>query len=82
MDIKIQYYSSGIPDPNLKELDRVLNRSKHFGLHPMSYLAALLNDIDAVTILHNRLKFSGYDRDMTYFIVEHREDKNHSRRLL
>ncbi|XP_013170490.1 PREDICTED: CCA tRNA nucleotidyltransferase 1, mitochondrial-like [Papilio xuthus] len=72
----------GIPDPNIDELNKVLNRSKHLGLHPMSYLAALLNNIDAVTVLHNRLKFSGYDRDMAYFIVEHRGDKDHSRRLL
>ncbi|CAG4954076.1 unnamed protein product [Parnassius apollo] len=62
----------GIPNPNIEELDKLLKRSQHLDLHPMSYLAALLNDIDAVTVVHSRLKFSGYDRDMAYFLVEHR----------
>ncbi|XP_049877804.1 CCA tRNA nucleotidyltransferase 1, mitochondrial [Pectinophora gossypiella] len=73
----------GLPsDPNLEELDRVLKRAEHLNLHPMSYLAALLRDMDDVTLLHNRLKFSGYDRDMTYFLVEHRGDKVSSSRPL
>ncbi|CAH2045241.1 unnamed protein product, partial [Iphiclides podalirius] len=72
----------GLPDPNVEELDKVLKRSQYLGLHPISYLAALLNDIDAVTVLHSRLKFSGYERDMAYFLVEHREDKEAKRPLL
>lgn len=63
-------------EPNIEELERVLKRAEHLNLHPMSYLVALLKDIDEVTMLHNRLKFSGYDRDMTYFLVEHRGDKD------
>ncbi|KAG6455496.1 hypothetical protein O3G_MSEX009225 [Manduca sexta] len=66
----------GLPlSTDLDELDRVLKRAEHLKLHPMSYLAALLKDIDEVTVLHSRLKFSGYERDMTYFLVEHRGDK-------
>ncbi|KAI8424966.1 hypothetical protein MSG28_006870 [Choristoneura fumiferana] len=66
----------GLPlEPNIEELDRVLIRGRHLGLHPMSYLAALLRDMDEVTVLHRRLKFSGYDREMLYYIVEHRENK-------
>ncbi|CAG4957512.1 unnamed protein product [Colias eurytheme] len=72
----------GIPNPNIDELEKLLKRSQHLDLHPMSYLAALLNDIDDVTLLNARLKFSGYDRDMTYFIVEHRDDKEASRPML
>lgn len=74
---------TGLPSsPNVDELNRVLKRADHLQLHPMSYLAALLLDIDEVTVLHNRLKFSGYERDLTYFLVEHRDDKVGSRPLL
>ncbi|CAK1550497.1 unnamed protein product [Leptosia nina] len=72
----------GIPHPNIESLDRLLKRSQHLNLHPMSYLAALLNDIDDVTLLHCRLKFSGYHRDMIYFIVEHRDKNDLTRPLL
>ncbi|XP_023934768.1 CCA tRNA nucleotidyltransferase 1, mitochondrial isoform X2 [Bicyclus anynana] len=72
----------GIPNPVLKELDVLLNRSQHLDLHPMSYLAALLENIDDVTVLHARLKFSSYERDMAYFIVEHRGEKEGARPLL
>ncbi|XP_039758121.1 CCA tRNA nucleotidyltransferase 1, mitochondrial isoform X2 [Pararge aegeria] len=72
----------GIPNPNLEELDILLNRCCHLEIHPMSYLAALLKSIDDVTILHSRLKFSSYERDMAYFIVEHRGEKEGSRPLL
>lgn len=73
----------GLPiDPNIEELDRVLIRGRHLGLHPMSYLAALLRDMDEVTVLQRRLKFSGYDREMLYYIVEHRENKEGARPLL
>lgn len=73
---KVIIYLTGLPNPNIEELDRVLKCSNHLGLHPISYLAALLNDVDAVTILHSRLKFSSYDRDLAYFLVEHRDDKS------
>ncbi|XP_063539129.1 CCA tRNA nucleotidyltransferase 1, mitochondrial [Cydia strobilella] len=73
----------GLPiDPNIEELDRLLIRGRHLGLHPMSYLAALLRDMDEVTVLQRRLKFSGYDREMLYYIVEHRENKEGTRPLL
>lgn len=68
---------SGLPpETNIEELERLLKRAEHLNLHPMSYLVALLKDMDEVTMLHNRLKFSGYDRDMAYFLVEHRGDKD------
>ncbi|XP_045453042.1 CCA tRNA nucleotidyltransferase 1, mitochondrial [Melitaea cinxia] len=72
----------GLPNPNIGELDKLLKMSKHLGLHPMSYLAALLKDIDDVTFLHARLKFSSYERDMTYFIVENRDHTEDSSRPL
>ncbi|XP_053613759.1 CCA tRNA nucleotidyltransferase 1, mitochondrial isoform X2 [Plodia interpunctella] len=73
----------GLPEqPNVEELDRVLKRADHLHLHPITYLVALLKDMDEVTVLHNRLKFSGYDRDLAYFLVEHRGDKVHDKPLL
>ncbi|XP_050674983.1 CCA tRNA nucleotidyltransferase 1, mitochondrial isoform X2 [Leptidea sinapis] len=71
----------GIPRPNITELESLLKRSSHLKLHPMSYLAALLTNLDDVTLLHTRLKFSAFDRDMTYFIVEHRGEKESSKPL-
>lgn len=75
-------YDAGIPNPNKEELDILLNRSNHLGLHPMTYLAALLRSIDDVTVLNARLKFSSYERDMAYFIVEHRGEKEGSRPMV
>ncbi|KAL0869059.1 hypothetical protein ABMA27_007375 [Loxostege sticticalis] len=73
----------GLPlNPDIEQLNTVLKRGEHLGLHPMSYLAALLKDIDEVTVLYSRLKFSGYDRDMAYFLVEHRGEKNSKDRPL
>ncbi|XP_075982702.1 CCA tRNA nucleotidyltransferase 1, mitochondrial isoform X2 [Anticarsia gemmatalis] len=73
----------GLPSsPNIDELERLLKRAEHLKLHPMSYMASLLLDLDEVTLLQNRLKLSGYERDMTYFIVEHRGDKVSTRPLL
>lgn len=76
-------YKTGLgSSPNIDELDRVLKRAEHLNLHPITYMAALLVDADGVTMLFNRLKFSGYERDMAYFVIEHRGDKDTSRPLL
>ncbi|XP_013184983.2 CCA tRNA nucleotidyltransferase 1, mitochondrial isoform X2 [Amyelois transitella] len=73
----------GLPDhPNVEELDKVLKRAEHLQLHPITYLVTLLKDMDEVTVLHSRLKFSGYDRDLAYFLVEHRGDKVSNNPLL
>ncbi|KAG7297902.1 hypothetical protein JYU34_018657 [Plutella xylostella] len=73
----------GLPSkPNIEELDKLQQRSGHLGLHPMSYLAALLRDMDEVTVLHSRLKFSSFDRDLAYYLVEHRGDKVAERPLM
>lgn len=65
----------------MEELDEVLKRSEHLKIHPISYLVALLKDTNEVTVLYSRLKFSGYDRDMAYFLVDHREAKLSQRPL-
>ncbi|XP_063831304.1 CCA tRNA nucleotidyltransferase 1, mitochondrial [Ostrinia nubilalis] len=82
LDIGVEQYIGLPSNPNKEELDRVLKRGEHLGLHPMSYLAALLKDMDEVTILYARLKFSAYDRDLAYFIVEHREEAHSEDRPL
>ncbi|KAJ8723866.1 hypothetical protein PYW07_007846 [Mythimna separata] len=82
LDVGVAEYIGLPTHPNVEELDRVLKRAEHLQLHPMSYLAALLTDLDDVTVLFSRLKFSGYDRDLAYFLVEHRGDKIASRPLL
>lgn len=81
IDVGVGQYI-GLPSaPNIEELDRLLKRAEHLNLHPMSYLAALLSNLDEVTLLQNRLKCSAYERDLTYFLVEHREDKIGTRPL-
>ncbi|KAJ8714078.1 hypothetical protein PYW08_007698 [Mythimna loreyi] len=82
IDVGVAEYIGLPTSPNVEELDRVLKRAEHLNLHPMSYLAALLTDLDEVTMLNSRLKFSCYDRDLAYFLVEHRGDKIDSRPLL
>lgn len=67
---------SGFPlSPNVQELDMLLKRAHHLNLSPLSYLAALVKDLDEVTVLHSRMKFSKLERDLLYFLVEHRDDK-------
>ncbi|KOB66101.1 tRNA-nucleotidyltransferase 1, mitochondrial [Operophtera brumata] len=75
IDVGIGKYIGLTSSLNMGELDGLLKRAEHLNLHPMSYLAALLRDMDEVTVLHNRLKFSTFDRDLAYFLVEHREEK-------
>ncbi|XP_026745361.1 CCA tRNA nucleotidyltransferase 1, mitochondrial-like [Trichoplusia ni] len=82
IDVDVGKYMGLPSNPNLEELERVMKRAEHLNLHPMSYLAALLTDLDQVTVLHSRLKFSSYDRDLAYFLVEHRVDKVAERPLL
>ncbi|XP_037876229.1 CCA tRNA nucleotidyltransferase 1, mitochondrial isoform X1 [Bombyx mori] len=66
----------GFPlSPNVQELDMLLKRAHHLNLSPLSYLAALVKDLDEVTVLHSRMKFSKLERDLLYFLVEHRDDK-------
>lgn len=48
----------------------------------MILLASVLNNIEDVSNLNDRLKFSTFDRDLAYYIVEHRKDKISIDRLL
>nr|XP_018905652.1 PREDICTED: CCA tRNA nucleotidyltransferase 1, mitochondrial isoform X2 [Bemisia tabaci] len=63
----------GFPkDSNVDEFMRIWNQSKNIKLKPPSLIAALVSSIDEVTELYGRLKFSALERDLCYFIVEHR----------
>lgn len=71
----------GLPQvPNVNEFDRVLQHSS--GLHPISKLTALLEDEVEVMNMHERLKFSAFERDLAIFITLHRAEKAHVKRLL
>ncbi|XP_026314649.1 CCA tRNA nucleotidyltransferase 1, mitochondrial [Hyposmocoma kahamanoa] len=76
LNVGVGKYIGLPPEPNIEELERLLRRAEHLNLYPISFLVALLKNMDEVTMLHNRLRFSGYDRDMAYFLVEHRGDKD------
>lgn len=50
------------------------HRSSEHEYHPMTMLASLLHTPDDALHLHERLKFSAYERDLLYFIA-HKKDE-------
>lgn len=66
----------GLPkEPNLDELQSVIERTKDQQLNPVSYLAAVLNNMTEAVNLNSRLKLSVFERELAYFIVVNREEK-------
>lgn len=43
-------------------------------MNPITLLVAFLNTSDDVLKLHNRLKFSAYDRDLAIFLTQNKDD--------
>ena len=41
-------------------------------MEPPTLLAAMLRKPEEMMILHNRLKLSGFERDMALFVINHR----------
>ena len=41
---------------------------------PPTLLASLLQNTEEMMVLHNRLKLSGFERDMALFVINHRND--------
>ena len=41
---------------------------------PPTLLASLLQNTEEMMVLHNRLKLSGFERDMALFVIDHRND--------
>lgn len=72
-----------MPDqPNIEEFKVVYKRTTNLKAHAITLLAALLNNQDQVLALHDRLKFSAYERDLALFIVEHRAPKPNPKPML
>lgn len=62
----------GLPEsPNLSEFKRLFATS--LNPHVMTLLAALVDSPEDAIKLHERLKFSAYERDLLYFIVANKE---------
>ncbi|XP_050315970.1 CCA tRNA nucleotidyltransferase 1, mitochondrial isoform X2 [Anthonomus grandis grandis] len=73
----------GLPrNPNIKELERVWTQSGHLNMNAITLVSSLLNTVEDSLNLHARLKLSAFERDLTTFIIEHREPKLHPKPLL
>ena len=63
----------GLPEsPNCDQLEKVLRDRK--SLHPVTLLTQLLVDQDQATALNLRLKMSAYERDLVFFLLEHKDN--------
>lgn len=72
----------GLPDKlAIDEFNRVWSRSKNLKMQSVTLLSALLRNVDEAITMNERLKMSSYDRDLTIFIIEHRELKVDSKPL-
>ncbi|XP_026291077.1 CCA tRNA nucleotidyltransferase 1, mitochondrial isoform X1 [Frankliniella occidentalis] len=65
----------GLPEePNRKELLSLIERTRGTVLNPVTYLSACINDLKEALTLNARLKMSTFERELAYFIVEHRAE--------
>lgn len=67
---------------DIKELQNVWSRSKHLKLNAVTLLSSLFKSHDDVVVLHDRLKLSAFDRDLAFFLVEHKDLKLDTKPLL
>jgi tRNA nucleotidyltransferase (CCA-adding enzyme) len=65
----------GLPDDCKAEEFKRLMAQKIEGVdyHPNTMLAAFLNEPDDAMNMHDRLKFSAFERDLGYFITQNRD---------
>lgn len=78
-NIKISHFILGLPEnPNVAEFEQLWNnRSSENDYHPITLLSSLLHSSEDALKLHERLKFSAYERDLSYFIsTKKSETKN------
>ncbi|CAL7950164.1 unnamed protein product [Xylocopa violacea] len=69
---------AGLPEKlNIENFESVYDatRKNSIILQPITLLALLLKNEDEVFEVHNRLKFSAYERDLALFILRYWEDK-------
>lgn len=67
----------GLPEnPNVKNFEIICEASKknNISLRPITFLAIMLSNQDEVLQLHNRLKFSAFERDLAFFLVRYWEE--------
>lgn len=77
------YYLPGIPEnPNIEEFNVVWKRSGHLKLNAITLLTSLIKTQEEAMVLHDRLKFSAFERDLALFVVEHRQPKPSPKPLL
>jgi tRNA nucleotidyltransferase (CCA-adding enzyme) len=65
----------GLPEsPNTEEFQRLWkHRSPTFDYNPITLLSSLLHTPEDALRLHERLKFSAFERDLTYFISQNKQ---------
>lgn len=74
----------GLPEnPNIEEFRRLKeNKIPNVTYHPMTLMSALLHTPKDAFKLHERMKFSAYERDLMYFIMKCRESGQDFDKLL
>lgn len=68
----------GLPEEPVIENFRIVYQralSNNVTLKPISLIVSMLRNEDEVMTVHNRLKLSNSDRDLAFFLVQHREYK-------
>jgi len=68
----------GLPEEPVVENFRIVYQralSNNVTLKPISLIVSMLRNEDEVMTVHNRLKLSNSDRDLAFFLMQHREYK-------
>lgn len=65
----------GVPaNPSVEKLNNMwANKRNHEPNQPITIMSSLLDEKEDAFRLHERLKFSAYERDMLYFLMTHRD---------
>lgn len=67
----------GLPkNPDVENFDKICEQAlaANISMRPITLLTSMLKNQNEVQDLHSRLKFSAFDRDLAFFIVEHKDD--------
>lgn len=68
-------FTTGLPENiDTTEFKRLMDQKQEdIEYHPNTLLSALLNDAEDAIKLHERLKFSAFERDIGYYITQNRD---------
>lgn len=74
LDCRLAKYI-GLPENvDTKEFKRLIQQKpEEIDYHPNTLISALLEDSEDAIKLHDRLKFSAFERDLGYYITQNRE---------